>query len=1002
MIGRRFFLFAFLVVFAFMVLLYGRRDAGAQISFKNAVQIDGLSVGYPDGWSVVRTGNLTTVVNAPPDQAASLDAATYTRTARIEITVEPRPDDDDAVTRLGQIAAETNDPASIMTIGGWPAIQRRHLGPKPQPGALANGGPDTQLNITTAVAAGAQVVRFEGILPGDSPSALADVVTAIETKVTAAGTSVAPTPAARQTGAVSRHSGFSASIRLRRTVAALKRRRRTLRTSRPTVDGTADTDLAAPGGAAPIIPGGQFGAGEPEVAVSSDGRQIVVGQQFTFVNSTDGGQTFSSTKLFPSSSAGDCSLAFAKTNTFYEGTINQPSTAINVSTDGGSTFTFKSNAFTCPMGNCGGFPFPDQEHIGASGDRIYSVWRNGGSQYGIVCSTDGGGTWSAGSFSNGDFPRITVSQDGSVYVVSESGSNIMVAKYAACAGTAAMSVLGPFPKQVASINELSCPVPGLDRCNRGNTLRSPMIAVDDSNASHLYVAYATEVSYNSTTNIGNDNVIVQDSTDGGVTWPRQVTLNSTGTGLRFMPWVCATNGTAFVSWYDRRAASATSDNDLTDYFGATASISAGNLVAGGEFQINAVGTADKQCEAGKAIGSAGSWPFSTRVMQDSESCSRQPQLAGVCGTSQTCSNTSPCPAGLTCDGFYGICRNGARQQCDFDQTACPTAGDSCQPLPSGGGVPKYGDYNGNACAVGHFYTVWASATPPAGITPSTNIDLFFAVRDTVQPVASCKNVIVPTDSNLCSASGVSVDNGSTDPDGDTFSLSQSPPNPYSKGMTPITLTITDQNNITNTCTATVTVLDQQKPTISCPSPVVECPSPAGASVALNPVVSDNCPGLGAPICAPPSGSTFPLGTTPFSCTVTDASTNSNSCNSVVKVQDTTPPIITSVSASPRTLWPPNHKFVPVQVSVAATDICDLSPICTVTSVASSEPPTGGGSGNTSPDFQITGPLGVALRAERAGTGNGRTYTLAVRCVDHSNNISGLATTTVTVAHDERH
>src|SRR5208283_2423708 len=109
--------------------------------------------------------------------------------------------------------------------------------------------------------------------------------------------------------------------------------------------------------------------------------------------------------------------------------------------------------------------------------------------------------------------------------------------------------------------------------------------------------------------------------------------------------------------------------------------------------------------------------------------------------------------------------------------------------------------------------------------------------------------------------------------------------------------------------------DHQKPNISCPSPVVECTSPSGASVPLNPSVSDNCPGVGSPSCTPSSGSTFPIGTTPFSCNVSDASSNTNSCNSTVKVQDTTPPVITSVTASPSKIWPPNFTLAPVTVSV---------------------------------------------------------------------------------------
>lgn len=211
--------------------------------------------------------------------------------------------------------------------------------------------------------------------------------------------------------------------------------------------------------------------------------------------------------------------------------------------------------------------------------------------------------------------------------------------------------------------------------------------------------------------------------------------------------------------------------------------------------------------------------------------------------------------------------------------------------------------------------------------------------------------------------------------------------------------MTEPETTSGTCTANVIVVDKQPPNISCPSPVVECTSPAGASVSLNPVVSDNCPGVGAPICVPPSGSTFPLGTDPFSCSVTDASSNPSSCSSVVKVQDTTPPVISSVSPKPSALWPPNHKFIPVSLSVVVSDTCDPSPVCKIITIASSEPPTGGGSSKTSPDFAITGPLSANLRAEREGTGSGRTYPLTVQCTDHSNN-SSQATTTVLVPHNQ--
>jgi hypothetical protein len=574
---------------------------------------------------------------------------------------------------------------------------------------------------------------------------------------------------------------------------------------------------------------------------------------------------------------------------------------------------------------------------------------------------------------------------------------VRIDKFASCNTDNTLPGLAGWPRTVASgVAELPCPVPGLDRCNNGNTLRGPTVAVDDNNSAHVFYAYARN------TGPGNENVPIHDSTDGGANFSAAVTLNGGGTARRFMPWMCVTRGSAYVTWYDRRNANGGSNN-LTDYFGASATRSGGTLNAGAEFQLNDPVTSDSQCLAGQAVGSQASWPGGSRAKSDSTSCTEQPELAGVCGTGACAQPGNTCPAGQTCDAATGICRNGAREFCDFNGPACTNGADSCQLW--GGGIPKYGDYNGNACAQGHLYAVWASATPARAVNPG--IDLFFKVRDTVTPVALCKNVTTPTDPGLCTASGVSVDNGSTDPANDTFTLSQTPPNPYPKGTTNVTLAITDQNGQSNSCSATVTVNDLEKPVITCLAPKVECTSPAGATVAkLIDTVSDNC-GIQSKGCVPPEGSTFPLGVDPFTCTATDPSSNTNSCTSAVTVADTTPPVIQSVVANPSTLWPPDHKFVAVSVAAVATDICDAAPKCRIVSVTSNEPVSEPGSGNTSPDWIINDPgpkvsparLGVQLRAERAGGGSGRIYTINVSCSDGSGNTTP-AQTAVTVAHDQ--
>lgn len=215
------------------------------------------------------------------------------------------------------------------------------------------------------------------------------------------------------------------------------------------------------------------------------------------------------------------------------------------------------------------------------------------------------------------------------------------------------------------------------------------------------------------------------------------------------------------------------------------------------------------------------------------------------------------------------------------------------------------------------------------------------------------------------------------------------------------LTVTDSANNTASDQAAVTIRDTTPPVVTCPADqVAECTGPAGASVTFDtPVATDTCSSSPATACAPASGTTFPLGTTTDTCTAIDASGNKSSCNFTVRVKDTTPPVITSVSAKPNVLWPPNHKMVPVVLTAQASDLCSPTIDCKVTSVTSNEPENGLGDGDTAPDWKITGPLAVDLRAERAGTGSGRAYTVTVECTDASGNSANQAVT-VAVPHNQ--
>lgn len=117
--------------------------------------------------------------------------------------------------------------------------------------------------------------------------------------------------------------------------------------------------------------------------------------------------------------------------------------------------------------------------------------------------------------------------------------------------------------------------------------------------------------------------------------------------------------------------------------------------------------------------------------------------------------------------------------------------------------------------------------------------------------------------------------------------------------------------------------------------------------------------------------------------------------------DRTPPSI-SCSANPSTLFPPNHKLVPIHVTVNTGD--NLSGVAgfKLLAVTSSDPAQTSGSGNTNPDIQDwqigTPNVSGSLRAERSGSGNGRTYAITYQAQDVAGNAANCRTT-VLVPHD---
>jgi uncharacterized repeat protein (TIGR01451 family) len=130
----------------------------------------------------------------------------------------------------------------------------------------------------------------------------------------------------------------------------------------------------------------------------------------------------------------------------------------------------------------------------------------------------------------------------------------------------------------------------------------------------------------------------------------------------------------------------------------------------------------------------------------------------------------------------------------------------------------------------------------------------------------------------------------------------------------------------------------------------------------------------------------------------DPNSNNNSATATTTASNP-PPTIAGVSVDQPVLWPPNHKLENVTVNYNVTDNCPLPPNSCTLSVTSNEPINGTGDGNTSPDWIILDAHHVQLRAERAGKGNGRIYTITITCIDSSGNSSSQSVE-VNVPHDQ--
>lgn len=159
------------------------------------------------------------------------------------------------------------------------------------------------------------------------------------------------------------------------------------------------------------------------------------------------------------------------------------------------------------------------------------------------------------------------------------------------------------------------------------------------------------------------------------------------------------------------------------------------------------------------------------------------------------------------------------------------------------------------------------------------------------------NITLNAGSGVCTAVATWSQPTVTDACGATVSLTGglSSGSAFPVGTSTVTYQAIDTYGNTNNHSFTVTVIDNQAPTINCPANITAI-APNGTCAAnvtfTTPTPADNCPGATvAQIGGPTSGTSFPLGNTTVTFRATDASGNTADCSFTVTVVDIEDPVI---------------------------------------------------------------------------------------------------------------
>src|SRR6185503_5916436 len=146
------------------------------------------------------------------------------------------------------------------------------------------------------------------------------------------------------------------------------------------------------------------------------------------------------------------------------------------------------------------------------------------------------------------------------------------------------------------------------------------------------------------------------------------------------------------------------------------------------------------------------------------------------------------------------------------------------------------------------------------------------------------------------------------------------------GANTVTLTVTDANGNTSTCSSVVTVEDHVAPVATCQSITVQLDAAGNASITAAQVdngSSDAC-GIASMTVAPNTFTCTNVGANTVTLTVTDANGNTSTCSSVVTVEDHIAPVATCQNITVQLDAAGNASITAAQVDNGSSDACGIA------------------------------------------------------------------------------